>query len=629
MSKELLQSALDLAAHGWRVFPLKPGTKVPAIKDWPNLATTDRDQIAKVWGGSIDWNIGVACGQGLLGMDVDVKRGKDGFESARRLGLELEAGFTVETPSGGRHAYLRGSDVGNSAGRLGPGLDVRSSGGYLVGPGSILPEGSYRVLTHEAPLPAPPAVFSALATRSEPRGAAPVVADEPGAVGRCVEYLRHAPLAIEGQGGDHTTFVVTAQLKDYGVSQDMAVDLLAEHWLPRCGAPWPIADQIEWLKTKVANAYAYGSRPIGDLHPASDFAGVKIEPPPPTRATTGWFRHGQDLSLDTSWLYYELLPATGVAVLSAPTGAGKTFLSVELARSLATGKAFFDTPPDDRGGTLFVFAGTEGSGFARRLKALGEDKALPISATTCANLSERGALDGLLTSLKEEAAHIQEAFGVPVRLVVLETMAASGLLTDENDNAEASRAMSNLAQISRAMGALVMTSHHPDKSGKGPRGASAIPSSADYLLTINREGKSAVREVVLEKARDAEERRLGSFTLIDVHLGDDARGRPIKSMTVSMGGVVTNAVRAAAHMEPFMEALEWATIEDGEDVNGRKGVEISFVRDTFKDRKPGSKDKSNVAKAFKAAMAYGESMGAFEVVPFNGGTYLIPREIVT
>ena len=49
----------------------------------------------------------------------------------------------MRTPSGGLHYYFsyRHDDVRNSAGRLGPGLDVRGRGGYVVAPPSVLRNG--------------------------------------------------------------------------------------------------------------------------------------------------------------------------------------------------------------------------------------------------------------------------------------------------------------------------------------------------------------------------------------------------------------------------------------------------------------------------------------------------------
>ena len=48
-TKRLQASALDAASRGWHVFPLRPGTKVPAVRDWEHQATADPERIRELW----------------------------------------------------------------------------------------------------------------------------------------------------------------------------------------------------------------------------------------------------------------------------------------------------------------------------------------------------------------------------------------------------------------------------------------------------------------------------------------------------------------------------------------------------------------------------------------------------
>ncbi|WOX09166.1 bifunctional DNA primase/polymerase [Streptomyces sp. N50] len=93
----------------------------------------------------------IACRGRLVGLDIDRKNGVDGY--ATLAGLGHEHGFaipemttTVFTPSGGAHLWMtvpEGVTVPNSVGRIGAGLDVRGTGGYVVGPGSTGRAGVY------------------------------------------------------------------------------------------------------------------------------------------------------------------------------------------------------------------------------------------------------------------------------------------------------------------------------------------------------------------------------------------------------------------------------------------------------------------------------------------------------
>ena len=75
-----------------------------------------------------------------------MREDKDGFQTLEELGLQrLSIYPAVRTPSGGVHLYIStGKDYyPNSAGALGPGIDIRSQGGYAIGAGSVSVDGSY------------------------------------------------------------------------------------------------------------------------------------------------------------------------------------------------------------------------------------------------------------------------------------------------------------------------------------------------------------------------------------------------------------------------------------------------------------------------------------------------------
>ncbi len=147
----LLISALWYAAKGWAVFPLTPNSKVPRKGSAGcSDATTDQDRIRGWWAEEPHSNIGIATGPSNLAViDVDVKSDGLGMETWRDIleehGREIEQTAVSETPSGGLHfVYSRGHrNIRNSAGKLGPGLDIRGIGGYIVAPPSVLPNGEY------------------------------------------------------------------------------------------------------------------------------------------------------------------------------------------------------------------------------------------------------------------------------------------------------------------------------------------------------------------------------------------------------------------------------------------------------------------------------------------------------
>ncbi|HSH59723.1 MAG TPA: bifunctional DNA primase/polymerase [Acidimicrobiales bacterium] len=156
------QAALVYARQGWAVFPChhpvqrgcscgkvdcsSPG-KHPRTRRGLHDATTNPEVIRRWWRSWPHANVAVrtgavdgTAGRGFVVVDVDPPHGGD--HSLRALLSShgpLPDTAVVRTGRGGRHLYFAhpGQAVRNSAGtRLGPGLDVRADGGYVIAPPS-------------------------------------------------------------------------------------------------------------------------------------------------------------------------------------------------------------------------------------------------------------------------------------------------------------------------------------------------------------------------------------------------------------------------------------------------------------------------------------------------------------
>ena len=136
--KTMLEAALDYAARGLPVFPCRPDKKPYTANGYKN-ATTDPIMIKEMWGAYPDAMIGMPTGKitDLYIVDIDIKS-RDGFATLRKFRLDLSGVPQVTTPSGGAHFYWRlgGLALKNTAGKLGPGLDTRGDGGYIIAPPS-------------------------------------------------------------------------------------------------------------------------------------------------------------------------------------------------------------------------------------------------------------------------------------------------------------------------------------------------------------------------------------------------------------------------------------------------------------------------------------------------------------
>lgn len=274
---------------GFYVFPIAPNKKAPPlIPYFPTSATRDKIKIKIWWGNCPTSNIGISTtrfkeSEALLVVDIDQnpkkgKMGEDGIFLLELKGMEFPTTLEQRTPSGGRHLiYKTKTAVKQSVGKLAPGIDIRSYGGYILGAGSVLSNGIY-VLGDGEIVDAPEWLVS-YCDRPTPKsdnipleGAQNI--DRENAFERAKYYLEaEAPLAIQGSGGDQTTFAVAARVKDFGVGLRDALELMLLEWNSRCQPPWA-ADALE---EKVRNAYRYGINPPGSAAPEVVFKNEEVK----------------------------------------------------------------------------------------------------------------------------------------------------------------------------------------------------------------------------------------------------------------------------------------------------------------------------------------------------------------
>jgi hypothetical protein len=165
--------AVEYALANWSVFPLNG--KVPAIRGGRGVldATTDVSAVIAWWSGAYArCNIGGRVLASMFVLDIDPRHG--GLDSLAKL--EREHGPLPETlqtlsgrRDGGGHHFYRRPPGRLSAARLGPGIDIKTSTGYVVLPPSIHPDTGKPYTLIEHPVAAPPAWLVQLMQPEQPK----------------------------------------------------------------------------------------------------------------------------------------------------------------------------------------------------------------------------------------------------------------------------------------------------------------------------------------------------------------------------------------------------------------------------------------------------------------------------
>jgi hypothetical protein len=365
---------------------------------------------------------------------------------------------------------------------------------------------------------------------------------------------------------------------------------------------------------------------------------------------------GEDALTFPTYLVDELITEDDVGLVSGESTAGKTFICLYLAYCVATGAPFFGKDTE-RGAVVYVAAEAPGT-IRRRQEAIrrqmavpaeaDEDGVIPVSADDkfpvavvrqVPNLMEPAGMRQLIATLQEIDDIMQREFGLPIRLVIVDTMLVAFQIESWNDAADVTQAMERLKDIHKATDAVVLgVAHHGKDISKGPQGSFASKANSDVVLsvTVDYVGDDRIRaevlhrHLILTKSRDGEQGWQSEFKLESVCLGQDARGKKRYSAYVEPvegGGVKRvqpsrQATKKHNKLLGFKVAFDNAMAEHSEETkvqgDGKriKAVQRHHVRDAFDKRTTtGESDKKKSMdakrKAFDRLLADAESEGGY------------------
>jgi len=247
-STTLRESALHLAARGWHVFPITPGTKKPPVIDrWETRASTDPNQIHHWWR-EIPYSIGIATGpSGLVVVDLDTRKPGQAVPSRwATLGISSGAAvlrtlahhhdapvtptYAVSTPSGGWHLYYTapaGTPLRNTQAMIGWKIDTRAHGGYVIAPGCPVSPSGYELIDDRDPVELPSWLHHALTPKPPTAHSAPALAATTNPSGYILAALRGEGQRVRtAPPGQHTAMLCRAA---YALGQLVGAGLLTQN----------------------------------------------------------------------------------------------------------------------------------------------------------------------------------------------------------------------------------------------------------------------------------------------------------------------------------------------------------------------------------------------------------------
>lgn len=237
------------------------------------------------------------------------------------------------------------------------------------------------------------------------------------------------------------------------------------------------------------------------------------------------------------WLVKGYIEQDALCMVFGPPSAGKSFLSIDIAACVATGKPWHGA--EVKKGAVFYVCGEGHNGVTRRMAAWQKVNGRELGnaplykSTRAVMVLDRAAAAEMAAEIEAMAA----ASGVAPTLVIIDTLARNFGDGDENKQADAGRFIEHLDEfVRRRWGCTVMIVHHTGHDADRARGSSAFKAAVDQEISV-KPGVAGVVEVAVTKMKDAEIPPPRSMEIRQVGLGRfDDDGEEITGAALAVAG---------------------------------------------------------------------------------------------
>ena len=362
-----------------------------------------------------------------------------------------------------------------------------------------------------------------------------------------------------------------------------------------------------------------------------------------------YHRHRDANDPTPKYLIKNLLPETGIGLLSGQWGTYKSFIALKLCGSIVTAQPFAGYAIK-RKGAIFYLA-CEGAGeLPVRLEALSmvehANSVLPIYYCDAGvRLLDQASVASIIATAKGIEGDAQRDHKLPLVLIVIDTVISAAAFAksgDENDSAVGAKLMASLGVISRATGTFVLGIDHFGKVAEtGTRGSSAKEDAADVVLaslaTKSISGEVTNPRLCVRKRRGGPAGIEHPFTPKVVTIDQDEDGEPVTSLTIEFGVAAPSAASSdgkwTRSLGTLRRILMTLLADAGEDVFPFAGgpmvraVRLDLVRAEFYRQyvsADGDRAKKMTAsrKAFHRAVTAAKDRGLVVVREIDGTDFV-------
>lgn len=242
-------------------------------------------------------------------------------------------------------------------------------------------------------------------------------------------------------------------------------------------------------------------------------------------------RGSDGYDVNQSYVVKHMLPAQSLCSIYGPSGSYKSFLAVSWACHIAAGVPW--SGKRVAAGAVLYIVGEGGVGVPRRIKAWENVHQQQVENLWLVNRPVFPVRESEVNEVILTAKQITEESTLPVRLIVIDTLARCFGGNDENDARDMGAFIEGCDVIKQKTGATVLVVHHSGKDeSKGARGSSSFRAALDAEFNVTREGEGGALILSCTKMKDAEEPKRLAYDLRHCELYTDPDGEAITSMVL-------------------------------------------------------------------------------------------------
>ena len=256
------------------------------------------------------------------------------------------------------------------------------------------------------------------------------------------------------------------------------------------------------------------------------------------------------------WLVQGVIPQKSFVALYAPPASFKSFIALDIAECIATGRAFLGNQITKRGAVLYI-AGEGHGGIGSRIKALKTHHKTPVGAPVYF-LRRQVNLRSSKTDLQDLVAAIDDLKAINeinFELIIIDTLARSFGGGNENASEDMGSWITAAGAIQQRYTCGLLVVHHAGKDAtKGLRGHSSLLGAVDTELEIIRiEGAQPPKGILhISKQKDGEDGQRIGFKMVEVTTGSsgviDFDGA--SSLAVEVDGEMDTTVKQKVKAAP-------------------------------------------------------------------------------